>query len=80
MNYNSPTIGLVGGAILIFLGVLFLIGFGLDPQDLLTDAIFIGFGALLVRNARKSKSLDVARVEGKEKRNANGAKKRKNST
>jgi drug/metabolite transporter (DMT)-like permease len=41
----------VAGVVLIFLGILFVIGFGLDLQDLITDAIFIAFGALLIRNA-----------------------------
>jgi SNF family Na+-dependent transporter len=40
-----------GGIVLIFLGILFVIGFGFDPLDLITDTIFIVFGVVLVRGA-----------------------------
>jgi hypothetical protein len=40
-----------GGIVLIVLGGLFLIYLGVSPTELATDAIFIGAGILLIRNA-----------------------------
>jgi hypothetical protein len=42
-----------GGIVLVFLGIFFLIGFGLDIQDLITDTIFIVFGIILIRGAQQ---------------------------
>ena len=40
-----------GGIVLIFLGILFVIGFGFGPLNLITDAIFVVFGVVLIRGA-----------------------------
>ena len=50
MNFKLK-LEVASGIILIFLGILFVVGFGFDPRDLITDSIFIVFGVLLIRSA-----------------------------
>ncbi len=40
---------IICGFLLVFLGILFFFGFGIDIWDLLTDAIFVAFGVMLLR-------------------------------
>jgi hypothetical protein len=47
---NLRSIGeIAAGFLLVFLGILFLVGFGFDALDLITDAIFVGFGIMFLR-------------------------------
>jgi hypothetical protein len=48
---SRSSLELAGGIVLVFLGAIFVYGFGIGVQNLVTDAIFILFGALLIRNA-----------------------------
>ncbi len=54
------------GIILIFLGILFVVGFGFDPRDLITDAIFIVFGVLLIRSAYNNSGKESVSVSRRE--------------
>lgn len=67
---SKSKLEVAGGIVLIFLGILFIIGFGLDLQDLITDAIFIVFGLVLIRGAynRSAKEAKSTRQERRAKR------------
>jgi drug/metabolite transporter (DMT)-like permease len=49
-----------GGVVLIFLGIVFVFGFGIHIQDLITDAVFVLFGALLILNAYNKSTKEYA--------------------
>lgn len=52
-----------GGALLIFLGILFLLGLSPSLENLATDSIFIIFGVIMIRSAyiklKKNETVEV---------------------
>jgi ABC-type protease/lipase transport system fused ATPase/permease subunit len=73
---------IVGGAVLIFLGIVFVITLGLGILDLTTDAIFVIFGVLMIRGAYRKDKLASAQLlswkENRAIRRANKKEKPKN--
>ncbi len=50
----------VGAFIAIILGILFFVYLPHDPGDVATDAIFVGFGVLLLKSTRRASRMSTA--------------------
>jgi hypothetical protein len=72
---GKSSLEIAGGAVLIILGILFVLTLGISFLNLTTDAIFIIFGILLIRGAYRKGRLDSTQLSSQKERNraaANG--------